>query len=43
MYRLIASDMDETMLGAGHRLPAENVAALERLKEELCGRGPCAL
>lgn len=33
MYRLIASDMDETFLGAGHRLPEANVHALERLHE----------
>lgn len=33
MYRLIASDMDETFLGKGHCLPAANVRALERLHE----------
>ena len=33
MYRLIASDMDETFLGAGHRLAPANVRALERLHE----------
>lgn len=42
MYRLIASDMDETMLGAGHRLPAENVAALKRLKELGVPFVPCS-
>ncbi|MDM8245605.1 Cof-type HAD-IIB family hydrolase [Collinsella tanakaei] len=33
MYRLIASDMDETFLGEGHIVPPANVAALERLRE----------
>lgn len=33
MYRLIASDMDETFLGAGHRLPEANVRALARMRE----------
>ncbi|MBE5077872.1 HAD hydrolase family protein, partial [Anaerotignum lactatifermentans] len=32
MYRLIASDMDETFLGAGHAVPAANIAALERMR-----------
>lgn len=32
MYRLIASDMDETFLDAEHRVPAPNVAALERMR-----------
>lgn len=33
MYRLIASDMDETFLGEGHRIPPANLWALERLRE----------
>ena len=33
MYRLIASDMDETFLGPGHRLPEANVRALARMRE----------
>ena len=33
MYRLIASDMDETFLDEGHIVPPANVAALERLRE----------
>lgn len=33
VYRLIASDMDETFLGERHRIPEANLAALERLKE----------
>lgn len=33
MYRLIASDMDETFLGTGHVLPEANVRALARLHE----------
>lgn len=42
MYRLIASDMDETLLGEGHRLPPENVAALKRLRELGVGFAPCS-
>lgn len=33
MYRLIASDMDETFLGRGHRMPPENLEAMARLRE----------
>lgn len=33
MYKLIASDMDETFLGEDHRIPAANVGALRRLRE----------
>ena len=33
MYRLIASDMDETFLGEGHRVPPANLAALARMRE----------
>ncbi len=33
MYRLIASDMDETFLGAGHAVPPANVGALRRMRE----------
>ena len=33
MYKLIASDMDETFLDGAHRIPAANVDALRRLRE----------
>ncbi|MDN0064385.1 Cof-type HAD-IIB family hydrolase [Collinsella ihumii] len=33
MYRLIASDMDETFLGEGHRVPPANLEALARMRE----------
>lgn len=33
MYKLIASDMDETFLDSEHRIPAPNVEALKRLRE----------
>ena len=33
MYRLVASDMDETFLGAGHTVPPANVQALVRMRE----------
>lgn len=33
MYRLVASDMDETFLGAGHLVPPANVEALRRMRE----------
>lgn len=33
MYRLIASDMDETFLGHDHRVPEANIEALARLRE----------
>lgn len=33
MYRLIASDLDETLLSTGHLLPEANIKALERLHE----------
>lgn len=33
MYRIVASDMDETFLDGNHRIPAGNAEALRRLKE----------
>lgn len=33
MYKIIASDMDETFLAKGHRIPAPNLEALARLHE----------
>lgn len=33
MYRLIASDMDETFLDADHNIPSANIEALARLRE----------
>ncbi len=33
MYRLVASDMDETFLDADHAIPASNLRALERMRE----------
>ncbi|MDM8301449.1 HAD-IIB family hydrolase [Collinsella tanakaei] len=33
MYRLVASDMDETFLGARHRVPPANIEALVRMRE----------
>ncbi|AEB06779.1 Cof-like hydrolase [Coriobacterium glomerans PW2] len=33
MIRMIASDMDDTFLDGAHRVPAPNIAALERLHE----------
>ncbi len=33
MYKLIASDMDETFLDGTHSIPAANVEALRRLRE----------
>lgn len=33
MYRLIASDMDETFLDGAHSIPAANIEALRRLRE----------
>lgn len=33
MYRLVASDMDETFLDANHAIPASNLRALKRMKE----------
>lgn len=33
MYKIIASDMDETFLAKGHRIPAANLGALARLHE----------
>ena len=33
MYRLVASDMDETFLDADHAIPASNLRALKRMRE----------
>lgn len=33
MYKLIASDLDETFLDSAHRIPAPNIDALKRLRE----------
>ena len=33
MYKLVASDMDETFLDGEHRIPAANLAALKRMRE----------
>lgn len=33
MYRLVASDMDETFLDADHAIPASNLQALKRMRE----------
>lgn len=33
MYRLVASDMDETFLNADHAIPASNLRALKRMRE----------
>ena len=33
MYRLVASDMDETFLGEHHRIPEANLEALRRMRE----------
>ena len=33
MYRIVASDMDETFLGEGHRIPAPNLEAVRRMRE----------
>lgn len=33
MYKIIVSDMDETFLAPGHRIPAANLTALARLRE----------
>lgn len=33
MYRLVASDMDETFLDSNHTIPVSNLAALERMRE----------
>ena len=33
MYKIIFSDMDETFLGEGHKIPAPNYEALARMKE----------
>ena len=34
MYRIVASDMDETFLGSDHGIPEANVRAVGRLREE---------
>ena len=33
MYRLVASDMDETFLDADHAIPEANLRALRRMRE----------
>lgn len=33
MYKLVASDMDETFLDGGHHIPSPNIEALRRLRE----------
>lgn len=33
MYRLVASDMDETFLDSNHAIPEANIRALKRMKE----------
>ena len=33
MYKLVASDMDETFLDGHHRIPAANLNALRRMRE----------
>lgn len=33
MYKIVASDMDETFLDGDHRIPAANIAALRRMRE----------
>lgn len=42
MYKLIASDMDETFLNAAHTIPAPNIAALARLRELGVRFVPCS-
>ena len=32
MYRLVASDMDETFLDSNHAIPEANIRALKRMK-----------
>lgn len=33
MYRLIASDLDETLLGPDHHISQENLAAIRKCQE----------
>ncbi len=42
MYKLIASDMDETFLDGAHHIPAPNIAALKRLRELGIHFVPCS-
>lgn len=36
MYRLVASDMDETFLDSGHEVPETNIEALRELRKLGC-------
>ena len=42
MYKLIASDMDETFLDGAHHIPAPNIAVLKRLRELGIHFVPCS-
>ena len=36
MYRLVASDMDETFLDSGHEVPETNIEAIRELRKLGC-------
>lgn len=36
MYRLVASDMDQTFLGSDHKVPQANIEAIRQMRELGC-------